>query len=109
VTYTVYALRIKGDIEPRYIGQTAHDPETRLKSLRSEYMAGFDPTPLARWLHANRQDVEAVALASAASREDARSIERKAVHICLALGHRLFNRDHVPASLRIDRSTQSAA
>lgn len=103
--FTIYAMRAKGEIEVRYIGQTTKTPETRVKfetgMARSFERARWRTKPVEgmyRWLLDN--EVEGVVLATAATRPEANAKEREMVVLFAKLGHRLFNRWLVPAELR---------
>jgi hypothetical protein len=95
MSYTVYGIRIRGERETRYIGQTSGDPKTRLTALRCDAGAAF-----LHWLDANRGRLEAFSIARFTTREEAKATEAVVINLCLRLNHRLFNRDHVPAHLR---------
>lgn len=99
MTIIIYALRVRGELEARYVGQSA-DPQKRLQGHLG--MARNMPwaTNFANWLIENRNEIEAVELARAPTRAEARSVERSMVAVCLALNHRLFNQWLVPALMR---------
>jgi hypothetical protein len=103
MSFTIYGLRIKGDIEVRYIGQTGKTLDERLyvalakAKNNSKNHHGIVPD-LSRWLLGN--EVESVALTTAATRAEARAKEREMVEAFAKLGHRLFNRWLVPTKLR---------
>lgn len=96
MSYTVYGIRLKGEREARYIGQTSGKPGTRLSSLQCGGGLVFR-----KWLSDNRENLETFAIAYADTRVEAVAIEQVAVAFCLRLNHRLFNREHVPVHLRL--------
>lgn len=97
--FTVYALRVKGDPEVRYIGQTWNVEQRLAGHLSTAHHMPW-ATTFADWLKGNRDSIEAVELATADTREEARRIERETVAVFLALDHRLFNQWLVPAEKR---------
>jgi hypothetical protein len=101
VIYTVYALRLIGDAEIRYIGQTNGDPAERLVNLRSCEVGFRNATPFGEWLDRHRAQIEVRKLATFPTREEAKAGEKAAIMLALTIGARLFNRDHVPKHLRI--------
>ena len=109
MSFTIYALRLKGSTEARYIGQTGHTAEHRLKNLAGTAWHMPVPTPLSVWLMEHGAEVECLVLALVATREDALRLEREAISFALALGHRLFNRQHVPTHLKIGDSPEIVA
>ena len=108
--FTVYGVRVKGEREVRYIGQTAHTPEHRLVHLRGEHGGRWNvcQRPCAShflcWLHQGRANIEAFEIAVCATRAEAKELERATIAICLKLNHRLFNGDFVPRHLRRSQS-----
>lgn len=99
--FTIYGLRLKGDKEARYIGQTNGFVEVRLLGhLSAAERKRYNPS-LCDWLLANKDNVEAFKIAFADTREEARGIEKVIVGLCLRLEHRLFNHWLVPTELRI--------
>jgi hypothetical protein len=112
VSFYIYGLRIGGDPECRYVGQTAHDPETRLASLTKQadramqseargYGPKRNPDGFHAWLVNNRGNVEAFKIAKVETRAAAHATERTVVALVLRLEHRLFNSHLVPADRRI--------
>lgn len=106
MSYTVYGLRLIGDKEARYIGQTGKPLDRRLAVHHAESKVQYIPSPLCVWLMENKPQVEAFPILTVATRTDAHRAEREAVEFCLALNHRLFNRCLVPRELRIPRSDE---
>lgn len=104
--FTVYGIRLKGGHELRYVGQTAHDPDRRMTAHCSEH---GPHSHFSAWIKANRPNVETVKLGFSDTRNEAKAIERVMVAFCLRLNHRLFNRDHVPAHLRVGEGESLAA
>lgn len=100
MTFAIYGLRLKGETEVRYIGQTG-DTDQRLAGHFSAAYAMPWRTQFANWLIENQHRIEMVVLGTADSRDEARRAERAAVAICLAMDHRLFNLWLVPAHKRI--------
>lgn len=88
---TIYGLRLKGDREVRYVGQTNDAPIVRLAShLKAATRAVHNPE-LCEWLRSNRPNIEAFAIAKVATRQEALSHERVIVALCRRLNHRLLN------------------
>lgn len=104
MTVVIYGLRIRGEKEVRYVGQSA-DVEARLAGHFCTANNMPWATDFANWLTDNRQVIEAVALATAPTRAEARTIERQMVQACLAMGHRLFNQWLVPVEKRCNPRT----
>jgi hypothetical protein len=102
---TVYGIRLRGSMECRYVGQTMHDGQIRLASLLSEAKKLVrwqdNPRAFSLWLTDFGDEIEAFTFIEC-SDEEARDEERRAVQTCIALGHRLFNRQLVPAPLRAE-------
>jgi hypothetical protein len=98
--FYVYGLRLKGDREVRYIGETSGPPELR---LHLHYAAARKDRigPLGGWLLEHEGDVEAFKIAAVESKLEARATERTIIALCLRLNQRLFNRAGVPHELRI--------
>ena len=109
MSYIIYGLRMKGDAEVRYIGQTAYEPSNRLATLIREAGYASRPSPFSRWLIENATRTEAFEIRRVETRELARRAERDAVDFCLRLNHRLFNQWLVPANQRIADRTAVAA
>jgi hypothetical protein len=113
VSWVIYGLRLKGDTECRYVGQTCKSPQVRLERLT--YEAGHlrktfqwhgkspDPDGFGEWLLDNQENIEAFVIAAAVSHADALETERAMVTVMLRLNHRLFNSHLVPADKRIRR------
>jgi len=89
--YTIYGLRLIGDKEVRYVGQTRHHLDTRLAGHFGR-RRGVTDSPLQVWLHENRPQVECVKLGFADQPDEARAIENVFIALCGRLDHRLFNR-----------------
>ena len=104
MTFRVYGIRIKGDLEVRYVGQTSRAPTTRLNQLHTEHCMNWhthwEGDDFGRWLHYNRDNVEAFDIAECETRKSAKTTEQVVIALCLRLNHRLFNGDHVPEHLR---------
>jgi len=94
MTYTVYGLRLKGEVGAKYVGQTAKPIGARLRIHVSEAKAygGWNPTRFQAWLRANPGQVEAFPISQHDTREAAVAGERAAVEMCIALGHDLLQR-----------------
>jgi len=97
--FLIYGLRLRGDAEVRYVGQTK-DVEQRFAGHfgRAKGMPWQDA--LAMWLTDNEPEVEWFEIDRAETREEARQIERVAVSFALKFGHRLYNLHLVPADKR---------
>lgn len=94
MSFTIYGLRLKGDEEVRYIGETNTDINFRLLA----HCRHTKQPALRNWLDTNAGNVEAVTLDVASSRSEAHDLERLAISHHLDLGHRLLNRRSLPAS-----------
>ena len=94
MTYCVYGIRLRGDKEVRYIGQTNRTPEARIANHRGDRCN----RPLQTWLLSN--DVEGFEIARCDTREEALATEKVIIALCVRLNHRLLNRDGVPKHLR---------
>lgn len=103
--FSIYAIREIGTIEPRYIGQTSRGPECRLNRLiweaRNCSNLGLH---FYKWLRENRNKIEVVEVSAAETREDAKAQERLLIQSLANMGCRLFNRDHMPRALKLDRA-----
>jgi hypothetical protein len=93
--FYVYGLRLKGDREVRYIGETSGPPELRLHLHYAAARKGRIGA-LGAWLLENEHNVEALKIAGVDTRELARATERTLIALCLRLDHRLFNIAGVP-------------
>ena len=102
MSFKIYAIRIAGDVEARYIGQTQDSGDHRLHCLLNQARIMPRRTVFANWLVDNGARLVAVTLFTVETRAEARAIERQTVQCCLALNHRLFNQWLVPAEQRID-------
>ena|SRR5437868_14657687 len=103
MSFTIYGLRLLGDREVRYVGQTGNTPESRLKCLTSESkLYGRRPTEgFGAWLQGNEGSIEAFEIERVETRAEATARERAVVALCLTLNQRLFNHWLVPAEQRI--------
>ena len=88
--FTVYGLRLKGDKEVRYVGQTGQ-PEQRLFGHFSQAQMNYQ-TPLCQWLREHQPSVEMFKIGYAETRAEALAIEKAIIALCRRLDHRLFNR-----------------
>lgn len=97
--FYIYALRLKGGVEARYIGLTSKSVAHRLAGHFSVAQSMPRKSTFAWWLLENRQNVEAVPLAKVDTTvfKEAQAYERTFIALVLQLGHGLFNRKHVPA------------
>lgn len=103
MTHVVYGFRNVGSMEARYVGQTKHTAQHRLQFETSCCNPNGTHAPLfARWLLGEDGEVEGFTIRECADEWDARYWERETIKTLLALGHRLFNRQHVPAARRIE-------
>lgn len=98
--FYVYGLRLRGEREVRYIGETSGPPEFRLHlhlaAARKRRIGA-----LGEWLLANEGSVEAFKISAVNTRSEARATERAIIALCLRLNHRLFNIAGVPRELRL--------
>jgi hypothetical protein len=97
--FAVYGVRLRGDTETRYIGQTGNPLSVRFAGLKSCETGHRSASLFGQWLHEN--DVEIFRIAECPDRASAKATEAVAIAISLRFNHRLFNRDHVPKHLRI--------
>lgn len=107
MSFYIYGLRLRGEIECRYVGQTGKTPKQRLNALISEARhrvkteTRAHPDGLWCWLVENAAQIEVFKIGKAEYREQARAMERVMIALVLRLGHRLLNVDHVPVDQRI--------
>lgn len=108
MTFYVYGLRLKGDIECRYVGQTGKaSPERRLAESindakqRVKEARRLHPDGIHCWLANNAENIEAFKIGGVDTREQARAMERTIIALVLRLGHRLLNVSGVPEEQRI--------
>lgn len=103
--FTIYAIREVGTIEPRYIGQTSRGPECRLNRLiwEARNCSNLD-IRFYKWLRENRHKIEAIEVSTAETRDEAKAQERLLIQSLANMGFRLFNRDHMPRALKLDRA-----
>ena len=105
MSQTVYAIRLKGDGESRYIGLTTIPVACRL----GNHLSGSPLSDFHAWLRSNADDVEAVVLGRCEGRANGLALEKAKIKEALALGYRLFNRHHVPgAHVRLPRVKAAA-
>ena len=91
MTFEVYALREIGSSEVRYVGQTGKGRATRLNFLVNLARARQGEHEMRAWLWDCGFKVEAILLTTAETREEAKAIERTAIQMFWAAGHRLVN------------------
>ena len=103
MSFTIYGLRLKGDGEVRYIGQTMRTPEVRLEDHLSAADHAPVPQGLSLWLLDNRESVEVFRIDELPAVQEAKMVERALIKAFARLGHRLFNCHHLPKSARIPR------
>ena len=107
MSFYVYGLRLKGDLECRYIGQTGKAPEDRLidriRQSRHHVKIGYcaHPDGLSQWVAANADNIEVFRIAKTETRQEARATERVIIALVLRLGHRLLNLEGVPPEQQI--------
>lgn len=80
----VYALRVSGTKEVRYIGQTRRSTDARLLDHRRHAQLMALPTKFARWLMEN--DVEAIVIDECDSEFAAKCLERAKIAAALRTG-----------------------
>jgi hypothetical protein len=103
MSFTIYGFRLRADAEVRYVGLTYKKIERRFR----EHLRGACVPHLSPWLRENLDRVEVFAIASVDDRLQAKATEKVIITLCARLGHRLFNRTHVPKHLLWDSSTNS--
>jgi hypothetical protein len=97
MSFAVYGIRLKGDTEVRYIGQTRQELRTRHFNHRGEAAN----RPLRDWLRqSGAANVDIFEIARCNTLEQALVTEKVIIALCVRLNHRLFNRDGVPKHLR---------
>jgi hypothetical protein len=107
-TFTIYGLRVQGDREVRYVGQT-HDAVERRAAAHVSRRSDLRRSSLySEWADANHGRIEGFAIATAPTREEAKRLEQVVIGFCLKLNHRLFNYEHVPPQLRFPHHSQDA-
>lgn len=104
--YVIYALRLRGDSEVRYVGMTSVSIEARLRGHISYASNHPIPTIYSAWIVDNWREIEVVKIGQANERTEALALERSMMTAMLALGHRLFNRWGVPRDLRLELRPQ---
>lgn len=97
--FTVYGLRLKGEREVRYIGQTNGSPWVRLQGHLNTARRGLYNQELNEWLLANELSAEAFAIAKVDSRKEAEDYERAIIALCVRLDQRLLNRRKLPLAV----------
>jgi hypothetical protein len=105
---TVYGIRLRGDIEARYIGFTRYETWRRLTSHFGEALSQTRKSPVCVWLLENRPNIEIFEITTVETVAEARAKEREIVAICLALNHRLLNHHLVPADRRVPEQAEAA-
>lgn len=99
--FSIYALRLCGDSEVRYVGQTMQRIEDRLRGHIQYANNHGIATTYTVWILDNWRTIEAVKIAEAATRQEALVLEAQLIGVMSALGHRLFNKHHVSYFARI--------
>jgi hypothetical protein len=90
VSFDIYGLRLIGDREVRYVGQTGSGIRRRLYWHYRD--TNRRASGLGSWLRANKGSVEAFRIGTAETQDDALEFENLVIAVCLASGQRLFNR-----------------
>jgi hypothetical protein len=98
--FTVYGLRLRGEREVRYVGQTIGSGKVRLKGHMNEAPKGRYNKALCAWLSEHGDNVEAFHIGYTDTRDEALAMERAIIALCLRLEQRLFNQRNIPAELR---------
>lgn len=93
--YSVYALREVGTTDIRYIGQTRYDGARRLRFLSYLARKGNGEPNMREWLESIQYRAEAVAIATSITEVGARQLEKQAIGMFAAAGHKLLNRQHM--------------
>ena len=105
MSFTVYGIRLIGEREVRYIGQTSQTLKARFSGICTEHGRDWSGWPrytaFGQWLDENRELTEIFAIAKCDTRDEALATERVMIALCLRLNQRLFNGDHVPKHLRL--------
>lgn len=100
----VYGLRLKGDTEVRYIGQTSQYLDLRLKGHFSAAQCMRQGEALATWLVRNEPQIEIFKIGAVDSKAEGLAMERALIAFCLRLNHRLFNRRLLPVECEQDEA-----
>jgi hypothetical protein len=93
-TYIVYGLRLKGEREVRYVGETTKRLKDRLIQHTSVAVMGRIEGAFADWLLSNRGEIEIFEIATCEDRKHAQETEKVIIAECQRLGQRIFNRKH---------------
>lgn len=107
--FEVYAIREVGSKEARYIGQTGKGCRTRIGFLVSLARRKIGDKDMRDWLQSCCFNVEAVPLAYAETRQEAKAKERLAIEMFAKCGHRLLNRQFFPADADVEPVTAPVA
>lgn len=96
----IYGIRLHGDKEVRYVGQTNGYIESRLVGhiKTAERQPYGSNKALCAWLLGNRDNLEIFKIAYVDSAAEANGIEKAIIALCLRLEHRLFNRRLLPVA-----------
>jgi hypothetical protein len=92
--HIVYGLRLNGDREVRYVGETFKRLHDRLIQHTSVAAMGRIEGPFADWLLENRGEIEIFEIATCDDRRHAQETEKALIAQCQLLGQRIFNRKH---------------
>lgn len=100
MTYEIYGLRQIDTLELRYVGQTRHGRQHRLKFLSWLARNGSGDKAMLEFMRGASFAVEAVLLDTAATELESRAKEKQAIRLFANAGHRLCNVQHAaPAML----------
>lgn len=99
----VYGLRLKGDREVRYVGETHKRRQDRLIQHMTRVRTPRFGRPkhvyaegtFGHWLGAHKGQVEIFDIAECDSKAKARVTEKVVIALCQRLNHRLFNSKHM--------------
>lgn len=101
MTWDIYGIRLIGDPEIRYVGQTGKGVERRLYEKAYFARRDWGDALMSQWMRDNEGRVEVVVIDTVTSEVDARAAERATVKMLSNIGHRLFNRNLIAREKRL--------
>lgn len=107
--HVVYGFRLIGDTEIRYVGQTKHTGQKRLSFEQTMAKKRWKHDALSQWLFDTLGQVEAFTIWSCPDEESARLKEAETIAFCLAIGHRILNKQHASPARRAEIALQASA
>jgi hypothetical protein len=104
--FRIYAFRLSGDSELRYVGLTSKEAAIRLAALTADAHRRADTTCLREpdafqcWLIEHEGQIETVEILRVGAKADAHLAERAVAAALIEAGHSLFNTWLVPKDRR---------